>query len=112
MTVIRSPELAPQDLVRLCKHRLDAIRLCIQLSGLSHETIAKELSIDKGHWSRMMQGRANFPDQKSVELMQLCGNYAPMQYEAWRTGFDLVPQQSKARIRELEDELNKLRSIA
>lgn len=69
------------DLMAQCRHRLDAIRLCIQLSGLSHEFIGSQLNIDKGHLSRIMQGKAHFPDSKSTALMELCGNYAPMQYE-------------------------------
>src|SRR5690554_2026577 len=89
MSAARVPAMVPDDLLRVCKTRLDAIRLCVQLSNLSNEYICEQLGIDKGHWTRMMQGRANFPDTKSVELMQLCGNYAPMQFEAMKFGFEL-----------------------
>jgi hypothetical protein len=109
---VRKPEQAPLDLVKNCRHRLDAIRLCVQLSTLSHQYICSELGIDKGHFSRVMQGRAHFPDAKSVELMHLCGNFAPLQYEAWACGFDLQERAKDARIQELEAELAKLRGVA
>lgn len=90
MSDMPRPTLADASLVKACKSRMDAIVLCVQLSHYSHEAIAEMLSIDKGHWSRIMQGRAHFPDAKSVKLMELCGNYAPMQYEAMACGFELL----------------------
>ena len=100
-----APKLVDDHLIAMCKNRLDAIRLCAQLSSMSHEMIAESLGIDKGHWSRMMQGRANFPDAKSVEFMRLCGNLAPMQYEAKATGYELVKSAAEKRVQELEREL-------
>lgn len=109
LSAARVPAMAPIELVMKCRNRLDAIRLCAQLSNLSHETICENLGIDKGHWSRIMQGRANFPDSKSVEFMYLCGNYAPMQFEAWKTGFELHKSERDRRIAQLENELAALR---
>lgn len=77
---------APQELIEACRHRLDAIRLAVQLSGMSNEYLCSELGIDRGHWSRIMQGHAYFPDTKSIALMELCGSYAPLQYELWALG--------------------------
>jgi len=104
LSMVRRPQLAPMELVRACRHRLDAIRLCVQLSGLSNETVADSLAIDRGHFSRIMQGKANFPDAKSVLLMRRCENYAPMQYEAWAFGFALVANVKEQRLAELEAE--------
>lgn len=105
---VRKPQLAPQELIAACRHRLDAIRLCVQLSGMSNESVAAEMGIDKGNFSRIMAGRANFPDAKSVDLMRLCGNYAPMQYEAHATGFALVADGKAQRRAELLRELDEL----
>lgn len=109
---IKKPSLAPIELVKACRHRLDAIRLCVQLSSLPNSVICSRLGIDNGHWTRIMQGQANFPDQKANDLMQVCGNYAPLQFEAWSNGFDLMEQAKDIRIKELEAELEKLRSVA
>lgn len=80
---VRSLSLAPMELIEVCRHRLDAIRLCVQLSSLSHEHVAKKLGMDKSHFSRIMQGKAYFPDTKTIQLMELCGNIAPTQFEMY-----------------------------
>jgi hypothetical protein len=100
---------APIDLVRLCEDELDAIRLCIQLGRFTHEFICKELSIDKGHFSRIMSGSAGFPTQKRLALMRICGNRAPIQYEAMHAGCDLI-ESKEARIKALEEELARTRA--
>ena len=108
----RRPKMAPWELVKVCKDELDAIRLCVQLSRLSNEALAARLGIDKGHWSRIMQGRAHFPSQKKLSLMHECGNYAPLQFVSWACGFDLQERAKDARIRELEAELERVRGAA
>lgn len=100
---------APVELVKLCDDELDAIRLCIQLSRFTHDFIGKELSIDKGHFSRIMSGTAGFPTSKRLALMRLCGNRAPIQYEAMNVGCDLV-ESKEARIKELEAQLEAVRA--
>lgn len=109
---VKGMQLVAPDLLKVCRHRLDAIRLCINLSGLSNETICRDLGIDKGHLSRILKGRAHFPDAKSIELMQLCGNYAPMQFEAMALGFELFRDTKAQRRAELEAELAKLNAEA
>lgn len=106
---VRAPRMAPIELVRACKHRLDAIILCIQLSKMAQEEVARKLGIDKGHFTRMLQGRAYFPDTKSIALMRVCENYAPMQYEAMATGFELFQDAKAKREAELEAELISIR---
>lgn len=99
---------APIELLSMCDDELDAIRLCIQLSRFTHEFIGKELSIDKGHFSRIMSGTAGFPTTKRLALMRLCGNRAPLQYEAMQAGCKLLEtdefelMQLRQRVRELE----------
>ncbi len=85
----RTPELAPADVVVRCENLLDAVRLAVHLSNYSHEHICDCLGIDKGHWSRMMQGRAHFPPNKLVPLMELAGNLAPLQYLSAQCGYRL-----------------------
>jgi hypothetical protein len=87
---VKPTVLADWALVQKCKDPLEAIILCVQLSDYSYETVAEKLGIDKGNFTRMMQGRANFPDRRRIQLMQVCGNYAPLQYDAWACNFQLV----------------------
>jgi hypothetical protein len=104
---VKEPVMVETALLTHCKNRLDAIRLCVQLSNYSNEVVCENLGIDKGHFSRIMQGKAHFPDSKSVDLMMLCGNYAPMQYEVMRTGYilqkDTLALRKEMLRRELED---------
>jgi hypothetical protein len=109
LSASQAPAMVPMELIVRCRNRMDAIRLCVQLSNLALDTIWRQLGIDPGHGTRIMQGRANFPDAKSIELMYLCGNFAPMQFEAWKTGFELHKSDRERRIAELEKELTALR---
>ena len=93
-------------LVRQCQSLLDAIHLCIHLSKLPNYAIAEKLGIDRGHWTRMMQGQAHFPTNKMHQLMHLCGNLAPLQWLSQSVGVPLgldAKQQRRAQLmRELE----------
>lgn len=112
LSVTTPPAMAPVELISACRHRLDAIRLCIQLSRLSLQRIGQELGIDTGHMTRIMQGKAHFPDAKSCDLMNLCGNVAPMQYEAMAMGFQLSADAKAQRKAELLAELAALEAAA
>jgi hypothetical protein len=105
----RKLQNVPVELLNMCDDELDAIRLCIQLSRFTHEYISKELSIDKGHMSRILQGQAGFPTHKRLALMRLCGNRAPIQYEAMHSGCDLT-ESKEAKIKQLEAELAAVRA--
>jgi hypothetical protein len=109
----KKPSLVEPFLVESCKDELMALNRCIDLSSLTDEYLSGALGIDKGHWSRIRKGRAHFPARKRLKLMELAGNLLPLQYEAWRMGFDLdVIDPNKRRIRELERELAKERARA
>ena len=105
---MESPGRVREDIIAQCDTLLDAIHICVQLAKIPHKAVAKRLGIDPGHFTRMMQGRAHFPDAKSVELMRVCGNYAPMQYEAWACGFQLFADPKEQRRQELLEELERL----
>jgi hypothetical protein len=98
--------------IQACRSELEALNLCINLSGLSDETIRDALGIDKGHFSRIRKGRGNFPPNKRVALMELCGNRAPVQYEAMRLNCEVVDLSKDAQIRALEQQLATLRRAA
>lgn len=106
--VMRTPQEVPFEFIRACNSELEALNLCMNLSNLSDETIRDSLGIDKGHFSRIRKGRGNFPPNKRVAVMELCGNLAPVQYEAWRVGRDLVERSKDQQIRELRARLQEL----
>jgi len=106
----RKAKDVPIEFVMACKDELAALNLCINLSNLSDETIRETLGIDKGHFSRMRKGRGNFPANKRLQLMAICGNRAPVQFEALHLNCDLVEKSKDAQIRELEQQLQMLRA--
>lgn len=105
------PRKVEQHFLTTCKDLLDAIHLCIHLSRLAHYVIAEKLGIDRGHWTRMMQGHAHFPTRKLGALMQICGNYAPMQFLARESGFELFEDAKSKRKDELRRELEQLEAV-
>lgn len=112
LAVMKAPEPVSQEFIKACNTELEALNLCMNLSRLPDEAIRDQLGIDKGHFSRIRKGRGNFPPNKRIALMNLCGNLAPVQYEAHRMGYDLQERAKDARIAELEAELQQLRKAA
>lgn len=86
---VRGPVEVDWALIAKCNDEQDALLLCVHLSRLANEEIARRLGIDKSHWTRIMQGRGNLPARKRTPLMSICGNLAPIQFEAMRFGRQL-----------------------
>jgi len=86
LSVTKPPQEVPWELIAKCNDEQDALLLCVHYSRLSNEYIARQLGIDKSHWTRIMQGRGNLPARKRTPLMSICGNIAPIQFEAMRFG--------------------------
>jgi transcriptional regulator with XRE-family HTH domain len=104
----RRPDYVEMKLLAQCETLLQAIHLCVHLSRLPHYAIAEKLGIDRGHWTRIMQGQAHFPTNKIAALMQLCGNYAPLQWLAKATGQEIAIDQRELRRQQLRRELAEL----
>ena len=65
-----------------------AIVLCVQSSGLDRKQIYSTLGIDAATWSRIESGQAHFPVNKLEQLMDLCGNEAPLMWLINARGYD------------------------
>lgn len=104
----RKPVPVDDILIRQCETFLDAIHLCIHLSRKKHYALCDELGIDRGHWTRIMQGQAHFPTNKLHELMKLCGNFAPLQWLSNAMGVPLGIDEKARRRAELMRELELL----
>ena len=101
-------ENAPDELVAHCKTGHEAIQLCVQLSHLSHICpIAGSFRV-RHNAEATMQGRAHFPTDKRISLMRLCGNRAPLQFEAHELGLDLVEHDREDLIRTLQARVDRL----
>lgn len=82
MSAVEGPKRVADYVLNSCESLLDAIHVCIHVGKYNHKYVAKKLGIDPGHFSRMMVGEAHFPTNKIDQLMQVCGNLAPLQWLA------------------------------
>ena len=99
----RPKKMVDNIYIERCRSMRQAIKLCVDLSGVNDNALCIDLGIDPGQWSRIKSGQAHFPD-KFNEIQDVCGNYAPLQWYAHSEGFGLVKLQS-----ELEAENDQLR---
>ena len=88
-----------------------AIRLAANVSGMDEKQIYRELDIDPGHWTRILNGDAHFPVDKLERFMDLVANEIPLQWLAHQRGKGLVLLESEStrRLREAEEALAKER---
>ena len=86
----------PEELVNNQPSLSAAIALCIQASGLEEKEVYIPLEIDAGHWTRIMKGDAHFPVNKLNQLMDMCGNEAPLIWLAHSRGKGVVLLKSEA----------------
>lgn len=79
-------------------------------SGLEDQDIAEAMHISAGYMSRFMRGVAQHWARRMVLFMRTTRSLAPLQKLADEMGCDIVPRAvNTARIRELEDELQRLK---
>lgn len=105
-------ETLPDYVIDKLKTRLDAVRTMINWSGLSNEYICEQIGIDKGHFSRILKGKASVPDDhRYTKLVDICRNNAPLQWEARFYGYKLKADRDD-RIEQLESELEELKKQA
>lgn len=85
-----------------------------RMGGITDKQMAAQLGMDTGYFSRVMQGGANFTNEKELRFMSICGRGDPVFWRTYWMGLDpcwLRPLESEAerRIRELEEENERLR---
>lgn len=108
----RKPCFIDDALIASCQDGRDAIGLCMHLSGYTAETLADMLGLSKGYVSKCLSGRGNFPAHLRVKLMEICGNYAPLQFEAARLGVEIRDDWKARRLAEIEAERAELMRAA
>ena len=103
--VVKKPELVDWALIAKCEDEIQALQLCVQLSRYQYDTLAFKLGIDKGHFTRIMQGHGHLPARKRTQLMSICGNLAPVQFDCLRFGLKLKEDDLEEREEKLRAEL-------
>ena len=82
-------EVRPEEVER--KHTLGgAIELCAELGGYTlDKQLQQELGVDKAQFSRWHSGTEGVQWSKFVQLMDKCGNDAPVLWMLHQRGYDL-----------------------
>lgn len=102
-------EATPERFLRTCKTRLDAFNLTINLAGMPDYLIAELLGIDRGNFSKMRRGSANFPLNMEHDLYDLCGNRAMFEWDCYMFRLKTVPLDRDEEIARLEAQLDALK---
>ena len=104
------PQTVSLDVIAAQPDQVSANRLCFQVSGKEDKQVYMALDIDKGQWSRIMDGTAHFPPNLYQQFMTICGNEIPLIYLALKRGYGLVQLRDAKdrRIAELEKEKAEL----
>lgn len=66
-----------------------AITLCAKAAGYEGKQVQQDLKFDKGQWSRWESGQEGIVWPKLVQLMDHCGNDAPLWWTNFDRGYDL-----------------------
>jgi hypothetical protein len=82
-------EVTPQEVAR--EQSLGgAIDLCAKAAGLTPKQVQDELRSDKAQFSRWTGGQEGIVWPKLVQLMDVCGNDAPLLWMLHARGYDLA----------------------
>ena len=103
LRLVRTAQSVDPSLVVAQPTLLAAIKLCISLGGFeADKQVYGALDIDASHWTRITRGDAHFPVDKLIDLMDLCGNEAPLIWLTNARGYDA------ASLRKRETETERL----
>lgn len=89
---------------------LSAVKLCVSISGFQDNQVYLTLGIDAGHWTRIMKGDAHFPLNKLNDLMDYCGNEAPLMWLNNSRGYDQpkkLESETERALREAQEQFAK-----
>lgn len=99
-------EIAPHEVARE-KSLGDAISLCVKAAGFEAKDLQVDLKWDKGQWSRWLSGEEGIKWPKLLQVMDYCGNDAPLMWMLHARGYEL--SSLRKRESELERELRMAR---
>ena len=114
LRLARAPQAVDPAIVLAQPTMLGAIKLCISLGGFeADKQVYGALRIDASHWTRITRGDAHFPVDKLTDLMDLCGNEAPLIWLTHARGYESRSlrkreTETEIRLREAEERIAML----
>jgi hypothetical protein len=95
MTQLAIPvDIRPEEIAR--KRSLgDAIAFCVEAGGKEPKELQIEFKWDKGQWSRWESGDEGIKWPKLTQIMDFCGNDAPLFWMLHARGYELATVKKK-----------------
>lgn len=115
MTQVAFPvDVAPHEVTRE-KTLGGAIALCVRVAGHEPKDLQIDLKWDKGQWSRWESGDEGIKWSKLIQLMDYCGNDAPLLWMLHARGYELTSIRKREtelerKLRETEETLARERA--
>jgi hypothetical protein len=107
--VVPAPHMAPLEFIAQASWA-GVLRYCVQRCGSDDYEIADKLAISHGYMAKVLKGTAQLAGQRLTRFMEITQCVAPVQWQAYHVGADLVMRDpAAARIHALEAEIAKLR---
>lgn len=93
-----------------------AITLCAKAAGYEGKQVQQDLKFDKAQWSRWESGQEGIVWPKLCQVMDHCGNDAPVLWMNYDRGFDLASMRKREselerELREAREEIGALRRV-
>lgn len=93
-----------------------SIDLCVKVAGMEHKQVQGALGLDKAQFSRWTSGQEGVVWPKLSNLMDHCGNDAPLLWMVHARGFDLhamrkLESETERENRMLKEENAALRRV-
>ncbi len=108
-------EVSPLEVMRE-KTLGGAITLCAKVAGFEGKQVQQDLKFDKAQWSRWESGQEGIVWPKLCQVMDHCGNDAPVLWMNYDRGFDIAAMRRRETAlerenRELREELAAARRL-
>lgn len=104
MQIAIPSEVTPQEVSRE-KTLGAAIALCVKAAGLEPKDLLLSFKWDKGQWSRWESGEEGIKWPKLVQVMDHCGNDAPILWMAHTRGYELSSMHKRESETERENRM-------
>lgn len=87
----------------------EALKLCLDASGVEPKEMADRLGIDCGHLTRMLRPMddRHFPPDLIVPLMRECKNVLPLEWMAAQMGYALHEESLKTILEAIRDAMTE-----
>jgi hypothetical protein len=108
LAAMSPPRMLDDDVISRLPSRHAAIVQCVNSSGLPNTVIAERLGMCESQVSRVLRGTRSWDERRTGLLMQVCGNYAPLQWEAKAHGFALLPASQVAAIQHMTQAIQQI----